>query len=66
MTDPQQVAQVLSGRVPVKAWKGAWAVWDCPCGKEEERMTLVAPPTKVECFHCGRSYILYDPVQDND
>ena len=68
MTDPELVAQILSERIPVKTWDGAWAIWDCPCGKNEaeDRGTLAKLPVKQQCFQCGKSYIIYDPEQDND
>ena len=58
---PKLVAQRMSGRVPVKERRGAWYVWECPCGdpRAQEHMFLRTPPTKEFCSYCQRAYLVF-------
>jgi hypothetical protein len=56
----KRVAQVLSGRVPLKEWRGAWAAWNCPVC-EEDFMTLDELPAQEDCVYCKRVFVIYDP-----
>lgn len=67
MMKAQRVAQILAGRVPMKKWDGAWAVWDCPCGAQgtDYHMVLDDLPTKDHCFQCSRDYIIFNPKEES-
>ena len=69
MTDPQRVAQRLSGRIPMDEMfgsKGHEVVqFTCPyCGTSQVHVNEL-PPFPTRCFHCLNAYTVYDPEQDS-
>ena len=64
---PQRVAQVLSGRVPLRR-RGNFGPgnpsthWKCPCG--ETHVRIGNPPMTLQCRYCKRVYTVYDPFEE--
>lgn len=68
-TRPERVAQVLSGRVPLRR-RGSYGPgnpslhWTCPCGESHVRMGT--PPMTVKCRYCNKTYTVLDPKEQKN